>query len=104
VSRQTVAGQPAGGWFPEERIGIEDALRAYTAGTAYASFEEDIKGTLEPGKLADMAVLSKNLLRVEPRAYLDTKVLYTIVGGRVVYDASAHPRTDRAPPPAGATP
>jgi predicted amidohydrolase YtcJ len=94
VSRQTIAGQPAGGWFPEERIGIEDALRAYTAGTAYASFEENIKGTLEPGKLADIAVLSNNLLRVEPRAYLDSKVLYTIVGGRIVHDAAAKPQTN----------
>jgi predicted amidohydrolase YtcJ len=88
VSRQTVSGQPAGGWFPEQRIGIEDALRAYTAGTAYASFEDGIKGTLEPGRLADITVLSKNLLKVEPREYLSTEVAYTIVGGRVVYEGT----------------
>ena len=85
VTRQTVTGQPAAGWFPNERISIEDAIRAYTYGTAYANFEEKIKGSIEAGKLADLTVLSKNLLKVAPKEYLTTDTLYTIVAGKVVY-------------------
>jgi predicted amidohydrolase YtcJ len=85
VTRQTVTGQPAAGWFPNERISIEDAIRAYTYGTAYANFEEKIKGSIEVGKLADLTVLSKNLLKVAPKEFLTTDALYTIVAGRVVY-------------------
>ena len=85
VTRQTVTGQPAAGWFPNERISIEDAIRAYTYGTAYANFEETIKGSIEVGKLADLTVLSKNLLKIPPRDYLTTEVAYTIVNGKVVY-------------------
>jgi predicted amidohydrolase YtcJ len=85
VTRQTVSGQPAGGWFPEQRISIEDAIRAYTLNTAYANFEEKTKGSIEVGKLADLAVLSNNLLRVEPKQFLTTDVLYTVVGGKIVY-------------------
>ncbi|HSL53004.1 MAG TPA: amidohydrolase family protein, partial [Pyrinomonadaceae bacterium] len=85
VTRQTITGQPASGWFPNERISIEDALRAYTYGTAYANFEEKIKGSIEVGKLADLTVLSKNLLKVSPKDYLTTDTLYTIVAGKVVY-------------------
>ena len=85
VTRQTVTGQPAAGWFPNERISIEEAIRAYTYGTAYANFEETIKGSIEVGKLADVTVLSKNLLKVEPKEFLTTDVLYTIVAGKVVY-------------------
>ena len=85
VTRQTLTGQPAAGWFPNERITIEEAIKAYTYGTAYANFEEKIKGSIEVGKLADLTVLSKNLLKVEPKEYLTTNVVYTIVGGRIVY-------------------
>jgi predicted amidohydrolase YtcJ len=88
VTRQTVTGQPAAGWFPNERISIEDAIRAYTLNTAYANFEEKIKGSIEVGKLADVAVLSKNLLKVAPKEFLTTDVLYTIVDGKIVYDRS----------------
>ena len=86
VTRQTITGQPAAGWFPNERISIAEAIRAYTYNTAYANFEETIKGSIEVGKLADLAVLSKNLLKVEPKEFLTTEVLYTIVGGKIVYD------------------
>ena len=85
VARQTITGQPATGWFPNERISIEEAIRAYTYNTAYANFEEKIKGSIEPGKLADVTVLSKNLLKVAPKEFLTTDVLYTIVAGKVVY-------------------
>ena len=88
VTRQTVTGQPAAGWFPNERISIEEAIRAYTYNTAYANFEEKIKGSIEVGKLADLTVLSKNLLKVNPKEYLTTDALYTIVAGKIVYNRS----------------
>ncbi len=85
VTRQTVNGQPAGGWFPDERISIEDAIRAYTYNTAYANFEEKTKGSIETGKLADLAVLSKNLLRIAPKEILSTQVTCTVVDGRLEF-------------------
>jgi predicted amidohydrolase YtcJ len=85
VTRQTISGEPAAGWFPSERISIEEAIRAYTYNTAYANFEEQIKGSVEVGKLADLTVLSKNLLRAPARELLKTEVIYTIVGGKIVY-------------------
>ena len=86
VTRQTITGQPAAGWFPNERISIEEAIRAYTYNTAYANFEEKIKGSIEVGKLADLTVLTKNLLKVAPKEFLTTQVLYTIIDGKVVYE------------------
>ncbi|MEK6285045.1 MAG: amidohydrolase [Acidobacteriota bacterium] len=89
VTRQTLSGEPAGGWFPEQRISMEDAIRAYTYNTAYANFEEKIKGSIEVHKVADLVVLTKNLLQASPREILDTKVVYTIVGGKIAYGSSA---------------
>ncbi|HEX7330815.1 MAG TPA: amidohydrolase [Pyrinomonadaceae bacterium] len=86
VTRQTVTGQPAAGWFPNERISIEEAIRAYTYNTAYANFEEKIKGSIEVGKFADLTVLTKNLLKVAPKEILTTETLYTIVNGKIVYN------------------
>ncbi|NIR51757.1 amidohydrolase [candidate division KSB1 bacterium] len=86
VTRQTTTGQPEGGWFPEERISIEEAIKAYTYHTAYANFEEDIKGSITAGKLADMTVLSRNLLEIPPEEILETDVLYTVVDGKIVYE------------------
>ena len=85
VTRQTVSGEPTDGWFPDERISTEQAIRAYTLNGAYASFEEDIKGSISIGKLADLVVLSENLFEIEARNWLDVDVLYTIVGGRIVF-------------------
>lgn len=85
VTRQTLSGQPAGGWFPEQRLTIEEAIRAYTYNTAYANFEEKIKGSIERGKVADLTVLSKNLLEIAPSEIPKTEVLYTIVAGKIVY-------------------
>jgi len=86
VTRQTVAGEPKTGWFPDERISIEDAIRAYTYNTAYANFEEKIKGSIEVGKFADLVVLSKNLQLNPPKELLTTEVVYTIVNGKIVYE------------------
>ena len=71
--------------FPEQRLTMAEAIKYYTYGPAYASFEEDIKGTLEVGKLADMVVLSRDLLTIRPGRIIGTKVLYTILGGKIVY-------------------
>jgi len=91
VSRQTLNGEPAEGWFPDQRLTIEEAMVAYTKNPAWASFEEDIKGTLTTGKLADIAVFDTDLVeagRNAPARLLDANVLYTIVGGEVVYERS----------------
>lgn len=85
VTRATTGGENPAGWVPEQKITVEEALRAYTYGSAYASFDEDRKGTLEPGKLADVVVLSRNPFDVAPEELKDIKVVMTIVGGRVVY-------------------
>ncbi|MCH7944612.1 MAG: amidohydrolase [Armatimonadetes bacterium] len=85
VTRQTVTGDPPDGWFPEQRITIEQAIRAYTLNSAYANFEADEKGSIEVGKFADITVLDRNLLKIEPSEYLKTSVLYTIVDGKIVY-------------------
>ncbi len=92
VSRQTLTGEPAEGWFPEQRLTIEEAIEAYTRNPAWASFEEDIKGTLTPGKLADIAVFDVDLIeagRNDPARLLEAEALYTIVGGRVVHEGGA---------------
>jgi predicted amidohydrolase YtcJ len=73
----------------EERLTMAEAIKYYTYGPAYASFEEDIKGTLEKGKLADMAVLSQDLFSIDHKEITKTKVLYTILGGKIVYDSSS---------------
>jgi predicted amidohydrolase YtcJ len=88
VSRQTLTGTPPGGWFPNERLTIEEAIEAATKNAAWASFEESIKGTLTPGKLADIAVFDTNLVEAgksDPARLLKARVLYTIVDGLVVY-------------------
>jgi len=85
VTRMTPEGTPAGGWYPAGRISVEAALRHFTRDGAYATFDEDVRGTLAPGKLADLVVLSKDILSVPPPDILKTKVLLTVVGGRDTY-------------------
>ncbi len=85
VTRQTLDGEPEGGWFPEERIDVETALRAYTVNNAWAAGEEYFKGMLAPGMVADIVVLSDNIFDVEPRQIKDVRVMHTVVGGEVVY-------------------
>jgi len=87
VTRQTAEGLPKAGFVPTERLSVADAVRGYTLGAAYAGFREKTEGSLEPGKLADLIILSQNLFEVEPRSINKTKVLTTIVGGRVVFQA-----------------
>jgi len=85
VTRQDREGRPEGGWFPDQRMTREEALKSWTAAGAYAAFEEKEKGTIETGKFADFVLLSKDVLSVAPKEILDTRVLMTVVGGEVVY-------------------
>ena len=87
VNRQTPQGTPAGGWYPQNRIGVEAALRHYTQDAAYASFDESQKGTITAGKYADFVVLSADILALPPERLLDAKVLLTVMGGRETYRA-----------------
>lgn len=86
VTRRTLDDRNPGGWVPEQKITVEDALRAYTAGGAYASFDETEKGTLERGKLADFVLIDRDLTRIAPETIRDAHVTLTVVGGRVVYE------------------
>ena len=85
VNRTDEHFQPAGGWHPEQKLTVEEAVRLYTSAGAYLSFEEERKGTLEAGKLADFVVLDQDLFEVKPEQIKDTKVCMTVVGGIVVY-------------------
>ncbi len=85
VTRMTPEGTPAGGWYPAGRISVEAALRHFTRDGAYATFDEEARGTLSPGKLADLVVLSKDILAIPPGEILKTKVLLTMMGGRDTY-------------------
>ena len=84
VTRATLDGKHPEGWFPEQRLTVDEALRAYTQGSAYAAFQEHDKGTLAPGKLADVIVLSDDPFKTAPEKIRDLTVTMTIVGGRVV--------------------
>ena len=87
VNRRTLDGKHPGGWFPEQKITVKDALEAYTTGSAYAAFHEKDRGTLAPGKLADFVVLSRDILDPKERDKIgETDVLMTVVGGKVVYE------------------
>ncbi len=85
VTRATLDGKHPEGWVPEQKITLPEAIEAYTMGSAYAEFQENQKGSLTPGKLADVVVLSDDLFAVSPKNIPDVKVVTTIVGGRVVW-------------------
>lgn len=87
VTRETLDGKHPGGWFPEQRLTLDEALRAYTQGSAYAAFQEKEKGTIAPGKLADIIVLSENLFSIPPDKIKDVRVSITVMGGKLVYQA-----------------
>lgn len=85
VSRQSVEGDPAGGWLPQEKLSMEDAIRSYTIESAYAEFSENEKGTIEVGKFADLVVHSKDLLTIPHKQILETRPTHTIFNGKIVY-------------------
>ena len=89
LTRQTTEGNPPEGFVPKERISLEEAIRGYTLGAAIAGHREQAEGSLEPGKLADLIIVSQDLFRIEPSEIGKTQVLLTMVGGRVVYQSPA---------------
>ena len=97
VTRQTLKGDPPGGWFPNQRLSMEEAVRFYTLNNAYAAFEENIKGSIREGKLADLVVLDRDIFTQPPQELLDTQVLFTIFDGRVIYEKAAKPAPARNP-------
>jgi hypothetical protein len=88
VTRATLDGKHPEGWFPEQKLTIAEALEAYTMGSAYAEFQDKVKGSITAGKLADMVLLSDDLLTIDPVKIRDVKVLKTFVGGKAVFDAA----------------
>jgi predicted amidohydrolase YtcJ len=82
VTRRTLDDRNPSGWYPEQKIGVEDALRAYTHGSAYASFEEKEKGTLARGFLADFVIIDRDLTRIPPESIRDARIMMTVVGGK----------------------
>jgi predicted amidohydrolase YtcJ len=92
VTRRTLDGKNPNGWIPEQKISVERAVHAYTVGSAYAQFDEGSKGSLEPGKLADLVVLSRDIFHIDPVQIQNTHVDITIFDGQVIYDASSPQR------------
>jgi predicted amidohydrolase YtcJ len=86
VTRATLDGKNPSGWFPEQKLTVAEAVEAYTMGSAYAEFQEKEKGSITPGKLADMVLLSDDIFSIDPAKIREVKVLKTIVGGRLVWD------------------
>jgi beta-glucanase (GH16 family) len=86
ITRQDPQGNPPDGWYPEQRLTLDEALRGYTTEGAYAEFEEKDKGSVETGKLADLTIISENITKLSPKDILSTRVLKTIIGGKIVYD------------------
>jgi len=85
VTRATLDGKNPGGWFPEQKLKLEEAIQAYTMGSAFAEFGEKEKGSLTPGKLADVVVLDSDLFAIAPEKIKDVTVRYAIVGGKIVH-------------------
>ncbi|MCP4726386.1 MAG: amidohydrolase [bacterium] len=86
VNRTTLSGEPEGGWFPEEKISVHEALKAFTINNAHASFSDGVRGSIKTGKFADITVFDKNMIRIDPKDILSTEVDMTIVDGQVVFE------------------
>ncbi len=91
VTRKTIKGTPSEGWFPEQRISVEEAIHAYTINNARACFEGDIRGSLEVGKLADITVFDRDLISIPADEILLAEVVYTIVDGKIVFEKGETP-------------
>ena len=85
MTRQRANGEPEGGWHPEQRLSVGEAVYAYTWGAAYACGSEAERGSIVPGKLADFVVLSNDIFEIPPEEILETRVLATIFDGEIVY-------------------
>jgi predicted amidohydrolase YtcJ len=86
VTRRTLDGRRPGGWVPEQRISVAEAVRAYTLGSAYAAFDERLKGSVKVGKLADLAVLSADIFTIDPAEIEKARVVMTVFDGQVIYE------------------
>ena len=86
VTRKTLDGKPEEGWFPEQRISVKEAIKAYTINNAYAAFDAETRGSLEVGKLADITVFDRNLLKIPEAEILEVEVVYTIIDGKIVFE------------------
>ena len=95
VTRRTLKGEPLIGWHPEQRISVEEAIRAYTINNAYAAFEETLKGSIKDGRVADLVVLDRDIVTILPDEIKDTRVDFTIFGGKILYDRVAEARKAR---------
>jgi predicted amidohydrolase YtcJ len=89
VTRATLDGKNPGGWFPEQKLSLAETIEAYTLGSAFAEFQENEKGSITPGKLADMVLLSDDIFTIAPEMIRNVRVLKTILGGKVVFDSEA---------------
>ena len=85
ITRQSRDGLPEGCWYPDEKLTAEEAVRGYTTGAAYAAFIENETGTLEKGKWADITVVDQDVLNINPKEFLNGKVMMTIVGGKIIF-------------------
>jgi len=90
ITRQDPQGNPPGGWYPEQKLTLDEALKGYTVEGAYAEFEEKDKGSIAAGKLADLTVISDDITKLEPKQILSIRVLRTFIGGKVVYEETGH--------------
>jgi hypothetical protein len=86
VTRRTLDGKNPDGWIPEQKLTVPQAVHAYTVGSAYAESQDDLKGSLEPGKLADFVVLSDDIFRLDPKQIENVHVELTASGGEIVYE------------------
>jgi predicted amidohydrolase YtcJ len=87
VTRRTLDGKNPKGWVPEQKISVTEAVRAYTVGSATAEFQENVKGTITPGKLADLVMITRDIFKIDPKDIEKAQVVLTIMDGRVVYEA-----------------
>jgi len=86
ITRQDLQGRPDTGWYPEQRMTRDEALKSFTLWGSYAAFQEDQKGSIEVGKWADLVVLDRDIMRIDASEIPDVKVLRTMVGGDFVYE------------------
>jgi predicted amidohydrolase YtcJ len=85
VTRRTLDGEHPDGWFPGQKITVEEAIKAHTLTSAFSAYDEDTRGSITAGKLADFVILSENILEIDPVAIKDVTVEMTVVGGKIVF-------------------
>jgi predicted amidohydrolase YtcJ len=85
VTRQTLTGEPQGGWFPEQQLSLEDSISGFTAAAAWSTRRENKLGSIEPGKWADLTVYGRDLFNLPPESWPDVEIEMTVVSGEVAY-------------------